>query len=208
MIYAVTTEISNVLDTFDYLGFYSFGMHTFFSLCLRAFTDIFFLGVICLWIYWFWKDMPSLKIPVIVTFAYCVYKLIRFFTDYFSGSLYTSLFDKLKYDWTLFVIIIAWTVLLIGTDYVNRIIFVVVRGIILLYSFVSGAKAIWYYLESIFSYGSLFNKIEFGYNIMLIILWRALLVLFLLYIAKPELFYKKEMQYNNNYYYQPYQPMN
>ncbi len=207
VVYAASTEVSNVVGIFRYMGLmgHYWTASTFFSLCSQAISDIFFLGVVLLWTFWCWKDKPTLKIPVVVTFAYSAYKVVNFFVGYFtdSYSLYSSILDKLKNYWTIFVVLIAWTVLLIGTDYTNRLIFVIVRGILYLYSFISGARSVWYNLEGIFEFSSFFTKLECMYSIILILLWKVLFGLFLLYIAKPELFYKKEMQYNNNYYYQP-----
>ena len=144
-----------------------------------------------MWIFFILKDKSSIRIPVIVTFAYYVCNLAYYLIITGIGS--DSFLAYLRNHFLTFMVMIAWLILLIGKSENHKMIFIILRY------FVLGVNAV---LNTYYFYRVMSNRIELGtkfYPMDFVgfadmIFQTAIMALFILWIYRPNLFLRSSMQ--------------
>lgn len=171
-----------------YSGFYA-----------TAYTLLFILRILeaylvyALWIMWILviaMDKKSIRIPVIITFSYCVIRIIITLIAVLIN--WESIFAAFRYIGFIPLVFAAWLLLVINSENKYKFVFAILRWIVIGINILGWLRAELTYLGDLFrgSQNSLINL----FSVTLEIIAELIMAAFVLWILKPELFDKKEVK--------------
>ena len=159
------------------------GIFIVFSSFLLTYVPI-ILTVI--WVIFIAIGKGTIKTPVIITFVYVSFKLLHGL--FFSLWDNCGLIELVRENYLTALIFTAWLFILIGTGQVHRIVFAILRGIAAAVTLFGYIRWEFNNLKMMFSGNmNLMNQLAFIIYLMTIFI----IVVFILWIFKPELFEKK-----------------
>ena len=149
--------------------------------------DIVFPLVITLfWALFIAMGKENFKVPVIVTFVYVSFRLLR--GCYISFRVDSGLIQLIRGNIIQVLIFAAWLTLLIGVGQVHRIVFAILRGIVIAYHLFGDLRWEFYTIKEMTA-GNLYLAEHAWFLISILELF--FMVVFVLWMLKPELFDKK-----------------
>ncbi|MCR5010898.1 MAG: hypothetical protein K6A72_01005 [Lachnospiraceae bacterium] len=150
------------------------------------------LAVALIWFVRFWRNSDAVRIPAVITLAYCVCQIGRQILNYLLMHTYESLWEVLRCNWTWFPIIAAWVFLVIGTKQPNRIIFSVIRGGLVVILTVINFRSLKLSVNGMLTADDVLTKFVQANMVASFILGCIIWVPFFIYIIKPKLLFKSE----------------
>ena len=173
LFFGMNLHYSNTLD--ELFLTVSIIVVTYFSVILTFVWDLFIA-----------RGKEKIKTPVIITFVYVCLKLFR--GIYLSIRSNCGLIELVRGNFFTALIFAAWLILLIGTKMVHRIVFAILRGIVAVVDLFGWSKWELSVLGNV-SGGNPYLMEHFTFILYMLDIF--VLVVFILWILKPELFDKK-----------------
>ena len=147
---------------------------------------VFPLVITLFWVLFIAVGKENFKVPVIVTFVYVSFRLLR--GCYLSFRANCGLIQLIRENIIQVLIFTAWLMLLIGVGQVHRLVFTILRGIVIAYHLFGDIR--WEYRNvKEMTAGNLYLAEHAWFLIGILELF--FMVVFVLWIFKPELFEKK-----------------
>ena len=139
-----------------------------------------------IWLLFIARGKEKIKTPVIITFVYVCLKLIRGIYLSFRGN--CGLIELVRGNFFTALIFAAWLILLIGTKLDHRLVFAILGGIVAVVDLFGWSKWELSVLGNV-SGGNPYLMEHFTFILYMLDIF--VLVVFILWILKPELFDKK-----------------
>ena len=153
---------------------------------LMIINIVFPLVITLFWVLFIAMGKENFKVPVIVTFVYVSFRLLR--GCYLSLRANCGLIQLIRENIIQVLIFTAWLMLLIGVGQVHRIVFAILRGIVIAYHLFGDLRWEFYTIKKMTA-GNLHLTEHAWFIISILELF--FMVVFVLWILKPELFEKK-----------------
>ena len=192
--YSVAYFIVNSHNVYKYVS-----KEVTFSYIMLGIMQILYMVVLITWFVFFIYERKISRIPLIITFCYYVFRIIdnliihKITMGYYAkkGFLKEVYKDSwLKDNWTLIVIAIAWLTLIFGTKMISKIIFISIRGGLLLMNIFTLVRIL---IHNTKLSGIKITGMSIYYATIRITCFLSI-VLFMLYLLKDDLFYKKSLE--------------
>ena len=180
-------KVYHPIDLIDFFErYYPNKIEGIILMTLMIINIVFPLVITLFWVLFIAVGKENFKVPVIVTFVYVSFRLLR--GCYLSFRANCGLIQLIRENIIQVLIFTAWLMLLIGVGQVHRLVFTILRGIVIAYHLFGDIR--WEYRNvKEMTVGNLYLAEHAWFLIGILELF--FMVVFVLWIFKPELFEKK-----------------
>lgn len=153
-----------------------------------SFAELMIWGM---WIYFIARNKASIRVPIMVTFIYYVADIAYFIIN--TKALEGDLLQTIRQQLSAIFIIVAWMVLVLKDDATHRIVFTIIRSLVLGISLIMNVYHIVGVVIDRIKFGSVLYSTDY-LNFAYIFLRAFAIALFIIWMFNPKVFLRPSGQ--------------